>query len=230
MDSRAGKKLVAALVLCAGLGLTAAVYLSGDFTVDPRALRERIEAFGWLAPVVFIAVAALRPFLLLPSWPIMTVGGLLFGVGGGVVFGSIGFSIGALVAFNVARALGRDVIAARLRGRAEKFDVAITRHGAPWMALYTAIPVTPLTPAHFSAGLSGMAAMSFAGAVIAGFLPRTALFAYFGASVADEDWIRVGLALAAIAITGVAGLALTRRLGRSEEDREKSSDSLEGGP
>lgn len=208
---RAHARVAAVLALAAGIGLAIWVYSQGEVEMSPMALRARIEAFGWLAPLGFMLAAALRPFLLLPSWIIMSAGGLLFGVAGGVLWGSLGFTGGALFAFGVARGLGRDVVQSRLRGRVARIDQYLRQQGPRWMALYTAIPVTPLTPVHAAAGLSGMAALPFGLSVLLGFVPRIALYSFFGDSLAHGDLRRIALAAAVLVVAVVVGTIVARR-------------------
>lgn len=217
------KRVISIAVIVAGIAGAAAVYSQQGFDIDPRILRARIADFGWLAPAVFVVAAALRFFLLLPSWVFMTVGGLLFGVWGGILWGSIGFSLGAVLSFSIARGLGRDALAARLRGRAARFDQYITQRGAPWLALYTAVPVSVLTPVHFGAGLSGMPIATFAVAAVCGFLPRTALYSFFGDAIAQNDWGGVGVALAIIVVGGAVGIVLAQRW-RSGSEPQPAAD------
>ena len=205
------KRVLSLVVLVTCVGAAATFYSQYDFELDPRVFRERIEAFGWLAPAVYVLAVSLRFVLLLPSWVFMTAGGLLFGFWGGVVWGSLGFSIGAVLAFLLARGLGRDALAPRLRGRAARFDRYVTERGAPWLALYTAVPVTVLSPVHFGAGLSGMGLFAFAGAALCGFVPRTALYSFFGDAIAQNDWSKAGVALGAIVVLGATGIYLAQR-------------------
>jgi len=204
-------RLAAALALAAATGIAVWVYSQGGVELNPMALRARIEALGWLAPLGFMLAAALRPFLLLPSWIIMSAGGLLFGVAGGVLWGSLGFTCGALFSFGVARGLGRDVVQRRLRGRVARIDRYLRQQGPRWMALYTAIPVTPLTPVHAAAGLSGIAALSFAVSVFLGFVPRIALYSFFGDSLAQGNVRRIAIAAAVLVVAVVVGTVVVRR-------------------
>ena len=189
---------VVTIGLCIGVAIY--VYSTFGFDLDPRTLRARIADFGWLAPAAYVVAASLRFFLGLPSGVVMSAGGLLFGVWGGLVWGFVGFMASALLSFGIARGLGRDAVAARLRGRGRWLDDVVTRRGAPWMALYTAVPVSGLTPVHMAAGLSG---------------PRLALYCYFGDAVADGEWGKVAASLAVIGVLGALGSVAVRRYGAS---------------
>ncbi|MEE3330600.1 MAG: TVP38/TMEM64 family protein [Myxococcota bacterium] len=231
--SARGGRIASLAVIAVFVGLAIYVYTQFGFDLDPRTLRERIAGFGWFAPAVYIVVAALRIFLFLPSGVVMSAGGLLFGVWAGLLWGLIGFSVGSVVTFGLARGLGRDAVAARLRGRAAEFDDYITRRGAPWMALYTAVPISVLTPVHMAAGLSGMTLASFALAASTGLLPRMALYSYFGDAVgeaiAQGDWTAVFVGGGVIAVLGAVGSVVVRRWGSGKRpsdllEKDKGSD------
>ncbi len=204
----------AILALLAGVSIALWVRSRGGFTLDPMELRAQIEEFGWLAPIGFVLVASLRPFLLMPSWVIMSAGGRLFGVVGGIVLGTVGFTFGATMIFTICRGLGRDVVEGYAgSGRMGRIDRYLTQRGPVWMAAWTSVPVTPLTPVHAAAGLSGMPALGFILAVVIGFLPRTALYSYFGDSVAQGDWAKVAVAGVLLLIGIGVGIYVTRRSG-----------------
>jgi len=210
-------RVASVLALLAGAALAAWVRSRGGFTLDPMELREQIADFGWLAPVGFMLVAGLRPFLLMPSWVIMSVGGLLFGVVGGVLLGTVGFTFGAVMMFSVCRGLGRDIVARYAGdGRMGRTDAYLTERGPVWMAAWTGLPITPLTPVHAAAGLSGMPFLGFVAAVAVGFLPRTALYSLFGDSIARRDTRSIAIAAALLVVGVVIGVIATRRSGRTD--------------
>ena len=217
------RQTLAVLAIGACIGVSVWVYSTFGFDLDPRTLRDRIEGFGWMAPAIYVVAASLRLFLGLPSGVVMSAGGLLFGLWGGLAWGFVGFMASSLLSFALARGLGRDALAGRLAGRARWIDDVVSRRGAPWMALYTAVPVSVLTPAHMAAGLSGMAFASFALAAAGGLAPRLALYSFFGDAVANGEWGRVAVAVVAIGAAGALGTLAVRRLGaaRGGADTER---------
>ncbi len=207
-------RIASILALLAGFALAGWVHAYGGLSLDPAELRARIAEFGWLAPAGFIAVASLRPLLLMPSWVVMSVGGLLFGVAGGILIGTIGFTLGATLMFSICRGLGRDIVEGYAgQGRIARIDAYLTDRGPAWMAAWTGLPVTPLTPVHAAAGLSGMPALGFVAAVMIGFLPRTALYSYFGDSLAQGDLRKVAMAGVLLVVGVAVGVVIARRSG-----------------
>ena len=220
------KRAISIVALLAALALSGWIHSQGGLSLDPNQLRARIAEFGWLAPVGFMLVAGLRPLLLMPSWVIMSVGGLLFGVAGGVLIGTAGFTLGATLMFSISRGLGRDIVEGYAgQGRMARVDAYLTQRGPVWMAVWTGLPVTPLTPVHAAAGLSGMPALGFVIAVVAGFLPRTALYSYFGDSLTQGDLGRVALAGAVVAVSIAAAVVFARRSGATSVTSRDDSES-----
>ncbi|WP_428313304.1 TVP38/TMEM64 family protein [Hydrocarboniphaga sp.] len=211
--ARRSKKIsrVLALLLVA-VGVGCALWLHREHAQwSGDSLRAFIEQWP-LAPLAFIVVMVLRPFLLMPSALVMTAGGALFGVLGGTVLGSIGGALGGAMSFWLARSLGRDFVERRLGGRLAKVDRAFgQRRSARLVALYTAFPATPLGVAQVACGLSAMRGLPFAVATLIGLLPRTALLAWFGDSLAQQQWLRAATALLLILLVVAIGFALRRR-------------------
>jgi len=182
------------------------VYLGLEW--NPEALRDYVAALGLYGPLAFVAIMALRPFLALPSWLVLFACGMLFGPWLGALYGTIGGLIGGALIFGIARAFGRDAVQSRIGGALRVFDDLLARRGVPWLALYTAVPISPLTPVYASAGVSRMQLAPFCTAISVGLLPRSGVFTFAGRAVVDPS-------LANIAVAGliiVAALAITWRL------------------
>jgi hypothetical protein len=102
------------------LGVIAAMILAFRLTgatryLDQETLRQWIECYGGLAPFVYMLIYAVAPSLLLPGLPITIAGGILFGPFWGVVYAITGATIGACIAFLVARYIARDWVERKLR-------------------------------------------------------------------------------------------------------------------
>lgn len=206
---------IAALLILAASALGAYwVHARSGLEFSPGAIRAQVDGIGAWAPLGFVALMAARPFLGLPSWICLMAGGLLFGAVGGTLFGAVGGTLGGLITFFVARALGRDAISGRLSGAIATVDRRIAEQGAPWLAAYTAVPASVLTPVFFAAGLSSLTVAPFTGAVALGLLPRCALYSYFGSIALDPSsgdlWIATGLVIVTLGVVWLARRALRR--------------------
>ena len=159
----------------AAIGVGAAgfywLHLGSSVEWTQEAFQSYVSDLGPLGPAILVGTMAMRPFLGLPSGLILLTAGLLFGTLAGTFYGALGGTLGAVIALGVARALGRDAVQRRIGGSLAAFDDYLTRRGPPWLAAYTAIPVSVLSPVYFTAGVTRMRATPFTLAIAIGFLP-----------------------------------------------------------
>jgi uncharacterized membrane protein YdjX (TVP38/TMEM64 family) len=182
---------------------------------------------------IFIAVYAIATVLLAPG-SILTIGaGFAFGLWKGFLAVSAGATIGAVLAFLVARFIARkkvEVIAQR-NDKFRKIDDAIGKQGAKLIFLLRLSPVVPFNLSNYFYGLTGVKFWPYVLATWIGMMPGTFLYVYIGiagkAAVAvaagDEAvkygwqyWTFMGVGLAAtigvtIWITKIARNALEGR-------------------
>ncbi|MTD29833.1 TVP38/TMEM64 family protein [Planomicrobium sp. YIM 101495] len=64
-----------------------------------QSLGEFIENAGWLAPVFFVVLHLIRPFLFLPVIVVCVAGGLLFGFVEGALLSFIGLSLMGIISY-----------------------------------------------------------------------------------------------------------------------------------
>ncbi|MEN8159765.1 MAG: VTT domain-containing protein [Myxococcota bacterium] len=161
-------------------------------------VREWVVGFGWRGPAVFVALVTFRSFLLLPSYLVLALGGLVFGAAAGTLWGAIGLAASSHMQYFAARVLGDDWVRPHLGARHGKLEDRIRRLGpAPVFAL-TAHPAGVLTPLNITAGLVGLAVWEFAIAIFLAVPIRAGVFAVLGTSVLDwglEASIAAGLGL-----------------------------------
>jgi uncharacterized membrane protein YdjX (TVP38/TMEM64 family)/Fe-S oxidoreductase len=181
----------------------AGVHLSGaSHYLQQDRLRELIAGYGALAPAIYILIYALAPVLLLPGLPITIAGGILFGPFWGVVYTITGSTIGASLAFLVARYVARDWVAAKLTGpKWEKLDSEVARHGWKVVAFTRLIPAFPFNLLNYAFGLTKI---RFAHYVVVSFvcmLPACIAFIVFSSSL-------LGLIRGNVSPTALLGIAL----------------------
>lgn len=206
------RRLLAGGLLLLGAAAAYWVHARSGLELDPEVIRARIQAVGPLAPAAFVGLMALRPLLALPSWMFMVAAGLIFGTVAGTLWATVGGTLGGLAAFGVARALGQDAVQQRLKGPVAALDRRLAERGAAWLGVYTAVPLSVLTPAHLASGVSSMAFAPFLGATLAGLVPRCALFAYFGSIALDPSGRDLAIASALVVLAFVAMRSARRYL------------------
>ena len=137
---------------------------------------------GALGIFVFIAVYAVATVLLAPG-AILTIGaGFAFGLWKGFLAVSGGATLGASLAFLVARFIARDKIEAMATGN-EKFrniDNAIGKQGTNLIFLLRLSPVIPFNLSNYFYGLTAVKFWPYVLASWIGMMPGTFLYVYIG--------------------------------------------------
>ena len=77
-----------------------------DLPLTPESVRAAVLSWGALAPLAYVAVLALRPFLFFPSTLLFIAAGLAFGPGSGRCTPAIGGTVAARGDLRLARSLG----------------------------------------------------------------------------------------------------------------------------
>jgi uncharacterized membrane protein YdjX (TVP38/TMEM64 family)/Fe-S oxidoreductase len=176
------KPLILAVVLVAAI---AAVHFSGASRyLEQEKLRELIQGYGVLAPALYMLIYALAPVFFLPGLPITIVGGILFGPFWGVVYTITGATIGASLAFLVARYLARDWIEDKLTSpRWRRLDREVETHGWKVVAFTRLIPAFPFNLLNYAFGLTRIPFLHYAVATFFCMLPACIAFIVFSSSL-----------------------------------------------
>lgn len=199
--------------LAAGIGaLFAVVALTGS--VSPERVRDEIEPLGAAAPVAFVVASSLLTCVLFPGPLLAGASGLLFGTALGTPLSVLSTTVGASLAFSIARRTGA--------GAAEALSGPRLRAGQEWIerrgflaVLYARIaPGMPFALISYAAGLTRVRLVAFAGATAIGAAPRAFAYTALGGSLDDlgsPEAIVAGAVLVVMALGGA--VALRRDLG-----------------
>jgi pyruvate/2-oxoglutarate dehydrogenase complex dihydrolipoamide dehydrogenase (E3) component/uncharacterized membrane protein YdjX (TVP38/TMEM64 family) len=179
----------------AGLALVAAwawrhYELGALLTLDNlKASRDALQARVQAAPlataglffVVYVAAAALS----IPGALILTLAaGAMFGLGWGLLLVSFASSLGALLAFLVARYLLRDAIQARLGKSLAPINEGVAKDGTFYLLTLRLVPVFPFWLINLLMGLTPMGAGRFYLVSQLGMLAGTAVYVNAGTQLA----------------------------------------------
>jgi uncharacterized membrane protein YdjX (TVP38/TMEM64 family) len=147
-----------------------------------RSFNDWVGQMGIVAIFIFIGVYALATVLLAPG-SVLTIGaGFAFGLWKGFLAVSAGSTLGAALAFLVARFIARERVAA-VAQRNEKFreiDSAIGKQGAKLIFLLRLSPVIPFNLSNYLYGLTGVKFWPYMLASWIGMIPGTCLYVYIG--------------------------------------------------
>jgi uncharacterized membrane protein YdjX (TVP38/TMEM64 family) len=147
-----------------------------------RSFNDWVGQMGVAGIFIFIGVYAIATVLLAPG-AILTIGaGFAFGLWKGFLAVSAGATLGASLAFLVARFIARDKVEA-IAKRNEKFrkiDNAIGKQGAKLVFLLRLSPVIPFNLSNYFYGLTGVRFWPYVLASWVGMMPGTLLYVYIG--------------------------------------------------
>jgi uncharacterized membrane protein YdjX (TVP38/TMEM64 family) len=174
---------------------------------DKTFLKDTVAAWGWLAPVVFMAIQALQVIISpIPGEITGPVGGALFGTLWGVIYSTIGLTFGTLVCFAVGRMWGEPLVRPWLSEHNwNRMSFILEAEGAILCFILYLIPGFPKDIISYLFGISPMPFWVFAVVSTVGRLPGTWISSYFGAHVAEQQYI---YAIAFIAFIAAVSLPL----------------------
>lgn len=199
-NKRSWKPLILLTLLVAAV---AGVHLSGAAQyLQQDKLQALIASYGNLAPAIYVLIYALAPVLFLPGLPITIVGGIAFGPFWGVIYTITGSTIGASLAFLVARYAARDWVASRLNGpKWEKLDSEVAQHGWKVVAFTRLIPAFPFNLLNYAFGLTKVSFFQYVVTSFICMLPACIAFIVFSSSL-------LGLIKGTVSPTAILGIGL----------------------
>jgi uncharacterized membrane protein YdjX (TVP38/TMEM64 family) len=151
---------------------------------QPEGIKTVLQKAGSVAPlalIIFMALAVMIPFI--PSLPLDIAAGAFFGPVLGTIYCALGALGGAVAAFLVARYYGREFIARFLSGHInfcpQCSDHLLTK------VIFTSrlLPIVSFRLVSYGAGLTKMSVGTYSLATLAGMLPMTFAYNFFGSSL-----------------------------------------------
>ena len=173
---------------------------------DAAALEAWVRDAGPVAPLLFILVYAVAAVLFLPGAVITLAGGALFGPVLGTVYNLIGATLGATLAFLIARYLASDWVAEKTGGRVKQLINGVEGEGWRFVAFVRLVPLFPFNLLNYALGLTRLRLLHYIIATYLFMLPGAIAYTYLGyagreAVAGGEGMIQKGLlALALLAV------------------------------
>ncbi|MGW0042072.1 TVP38/TMEM64 family protein [Rhodococcus sp. NPDC003348] len=177
-------------------------------------MREWSDSLGPAFPLAFFAVHAIVTVAPVPRTVFTLAAGVLFGAVTGILIAIAATTVSAAIALVLVRALGRDVVAARLTHPAvQKIDDRLARRG--WLAVGSLrlIAPMPFSITNYCAALSSIRFVPYILATIVGIIPGTIGVVVLGDAIGGGTSPAL-LAVSALCLgIGVVGLVIDARLG-----------------
>ena len=213
--------------LVLGIGVLAAfLYLGRSAGGNIPAFADWVEGLGALGPIVFILGYAIAVVAFIPGSLMTLAAGAIFGLAEGTFYVLVAATVGATLAFLIARHGARAAIERRIQGdeRFAAIDRAIGAEGLKIVFLLRLSPVFPFNLLNYALGLTRVRLVDYFVASI-GMLPGSLLYVYTGKVAGDVaaiasgqagekgagDWLVLVLGLVATAIVTVIVTRIARR-------------------
>ena len=162
--------------LLAGIAL-AALYRQ---QFSAAALQAWMHHAGVAAPLMFMALYAAATVLFLPGSVLTIAGGALFGPVWGTLYSLTGATLGATLAFLVARYLAFDWVARKAGGRLKQLIEGVEKESWHFIAFVRLVPLFPFNLLNYALGLTRVSLPHFIVTSYICMLPGAIAFTYLG--------------------------------------------------
>jgi uncharacterized membrane protein YdjX (TVP38/TMEM64 family) len=209
LDAKAWRALLVSFVLFGGVGLVfvfgaQVLGFGGEATVE----RWLGAASGpWALPAA-VAAFAILAFLGLPQFMLIAAAVVAFGPTAGFAYSWIGTMVSSLVGFYLGRLAGARTLAAFSGQGLRQFTDLVGRNGFFASLIVRLVPSAPFIVVNMAAGVTPMRVVAFAAGTGLGIVPKIALTAFAGNSLArvlrGEGGVNHILGLVAVAALWLA--------------------------
>jgi len=205
-------------------GITVAVAYRDVF--DASSLEVWVKNAGAAGPILFMLIYAVAAVFFLPGSVLTLAGGALFGPVLGTIYNLTGATIGATLAFLLARYLASGWVEQKTGGRLRQLKKGVEGEGWRFVAFVRLVPLFPFNLLNYALGLTRIKLSHYIIASYLCMLPGGIAYTYLGyagreAVAGGEGFIQKGLlALALLAVVAF----LPRLIGRL---RQKPTVSIQ---
>jgi uncharacterized membrane protein YdjX (TVP38/TMEM64 family)/rhodanese-related sulfurtransferase len=202
-------RLALFLLLAVGAGWT----LTHRDLLKLESVEPVLRTLGIWAPIGFILIYATATVLFFSGAILSLAGGALFGPVWGTVWNLAGATLGAAVAFLLARSVAGEWVAQRVGGRLRRLVDGVTAEGWRFVALMRLVPLVPFNLLNYALGLTGISLPAYVLTSAISMLPGAIAYTwlgYAGRSAAAGD--AAGLRYALLGLGVLAMIAFLPRL------------------
>ena len=205
------KLLRLGLLLLVIAGITLAIVYRDRF--DATALEQWVAGAGAAGPIVFMLIYAVGTVFFLPGSVLTLAGGAIFGPVLGTFYNLTGATLGATIAFVIARYLASHWVEERTGGRLKQLKEGVEGEGWRFVAFVRLVPLFPFNLLNYALGLTRIKLSHYIIASYVCMLPGAIAYTYLGyagreAVAGGEGMIQKGL----LALSLLAVVAFIPRL------------------
>ncbi|MBT9155500.1 MAG: TVP38/TMEM64 family inner membrane protein YdjZ [Firmicutes bacterium] len=190
------------------------VLLAGRFGLidrlrDIEGLRLWFQELGAIGYLVYVFLYILVAVFMLPASAVTIVAGITFGSVVGGVLALISATIGACVAFLLARYAARDMIVAKFGNNPlfKRIENGVRENGTSFLILTRLVPVFPYNIQNYAYGLTSISLPTFALVSLITMAPGAFIYAYMAGEIVTQGvsaGLLVQFAAAGLILFGVS--------------------------
>lgn len=182
------------LLVVAGIGV-AVLYREH---LDAAALEQWVKNAGVAGPLMFMSIYAVGTVFFFPGSVLTLAGGAIFGPVWGTVYNLTGATIGAGIAFVIARYLASDWVERKAGGHLKQLKQGVEGEGWRFVAFVRLVPLFPFNVLNYALGLTKIRFWHYVIASYICMLPGAIAYTYLGyvgreAAAGGEGLIQKGL-------------------------------------
>jgi len=147
---------------------------------DAVALEQWVNSAGMAGPLVFMLIYAIGTVLFLPGSVLTLAGGAIFGPVLGTLYNLTGATIGATIAFLIARYLAAEWVERKTGGRLKKLKQGVEGEGWRFVAFVRLVPLFPFNLLNYALGLTRIKLWHYIIASYICMLPGAVAYTYLG--------------------------------------------------
>lgn len=159
-------------------GIAAAITYRKQFDVD--VLADWLAGAGVMAPLLFIGIYVISTVLFLPGAVLTIAGGVLFGPAWGTFYNLTGATIGATMAFLIARYFTSDLVCRKTGGWLRQLVEGVEAEGWRFVAFVRLVPLFPFNLLNYALGLTRIRLFHYVVTSYICMLPGAVAYTYLG--------------------------------------------------
>ncbi|MGL5693293.1 MAG: TVP38/TMEM64 family protein [Peptostreptococcaceae bacterium] len=207
--SKNNKKIVLGIIFL--IIVVILIYKICTLNLGVDEIKAYVESFGNVGPLVYIIMFALVPLTLFPDSILAIAGGLIFGLGKGYIYTTIGALIGGSISFYISRYWGRDIVKKITKEKLDKIEHMVNNQGFTIIFLLRLIPLFPFDVISYGAGLTCVKYKDFILATLIGTIPGILVFTNLGAQVVNIGSNNFYISIALLILLFIVSIALKNK-------------------
>ncbi|RMG27612.1 MAG: TVP38/TMEM64 family protein [Gammaproteobacteria bacterium] len=201
-------------LLLHGLGSLAVMVVLGWLfhnTLDKAWIDASVRGRGLHGELVYLVTGGLAVAGGVSRQLISFLGGYAFGLVSGFLLAMAASVLGCVLAFFVARLLGRGWVVRHYGHRVRRVDAFLHENPFTMTLLVRLLPVGSNLVVNLAAGVSRIRFWPFVVGSALGYVPQTLVFVLIGSGITVEPVVRIGLGVVLFVVSGMLGFWLYRR-------------------